>query len=126
MQTAVLTVNLTMTLKSGAALTCVYACVVDYTTCFPGDCDGQSADFLTTATLHWDSSSNITLTNVTVQHTGGYGVWFGPGVVGALLSRALVTDMGAGAVRIGAGMSGTVPQSEVAVGVVVQDSVCSR
>lgn len=42
----------------------------DFSTCLSGTCDAQSAAFLTTATLHWQQSTNIQLHNVTVQHTG--------------------------------------------------------
>jgi hypothetical protein len=51
--------------------------------------------------VRFDFSERISMTNVTVQHTGGYGIWFGPGVHHAQLLHSRVIDMGAGGVRIG-------------------------
>lgn len=91
----------------------------DFSNCFQGNCDDQSASFLSTATLHWSQSSNIVLHNITVQHTGrraarcgagnrlllldkstlllflgGNGIWFAGGVSRATLSSSLLTDLG--------------------------------
>lgn len=97
---------------------------VDYQACYTGGtCDGQSADFLTTAALHWTQSSQIYLTNVTIRHVGGYGVWFAQGSQDCLLSRSTLYDLGAGGVRIGEGRSGIDPLH--AVNVTVSDSFLS-
>lgn len=91
----------------------------EFGSCLRGDCSSQSAAFLTTAALHWQNSTNITLSNVTVKHTGGYGVWFDAGTVGAVLSHSLVEDVGAGAVRIGVPVHGVAP--DLTSDVVVED-----
>jgi hypothetical protein len=52
---------------------------VDYATCFAGTCALQSATWTVTASVHFEFSSNVRLSNVTIEHAGGYGLWFGPG-----------------------------------------------
>jgi hypothetical protein len=66
----------------------------DLTTCLAGACDDQSVNYLSTASLHWQYSNNIVLTNVNVTHTGGYAVWFDKGVTNAKHSRSFLTDLG--------------------------------
>jgi hypothetical protein len=73
----------------------------EFPNCFASTCAFQSATWLEHATVRFDFSERISMTNVTVQHTGGYGVWFGPGVYHAELLHSRVIDMGAGGVRIG-------------------------
>ena len=73
----------------------------DYESCFAGSCEMQSVSWLNSATVHFEFSSNISLTNCTIQHTGGHGLWFGAGVRNAQFVHGRVRDVGAGAVRIG-------------------------
>ena len=44
---------------------------VETTSCFSGPCDGQSADFLQTATIHLTGAKSWSFDSVTVTHTGG-------------------------------------------------------
>ena len=67
----------------------------DLSTCLINSCEDQSADYLTTATLHWQHSSNISLLRVNVTHTGGYAVWMDIGVSDAQISACHISDMGA-------------------------------
>lgn len=67
---------------------------VDLSTCLSGACTDQSADYTTTATVHWQYSTNITLLRVNVTHTGGYAVWMDVGVSNALVSGCHITDLG--------------------------------
>ena len=73
----------------------------EFSTCFASTCAFQSATWLKHATVRFGFSQRISMINVTVQHTGGYGIWFGPGVRQAELRHSKVLDMGAGGVRIG-------------------------
>ena len=66
-------------------------------------CEMQSADDQVTAAVHWTNSNRVSLTNVTVRHTGGYGVWFDYGCSNSVASRLHLYDLGAGGVRIGGG-----------------------
>jgi hypothetical protein len=67
----------------------------------------QAASNLETAALHFEFVSGVTLRNVTVEHTGGLGIWLGAGVKDALFSRGRVEDTGAGAMRLGEAGHGT-------------------
>ena len=96
----------------------------DFATCFAGNCALQSATWETTATIHFEFSQRISLHNVSIEHVGGYGLWFGPGVHDAEFLRGRVLDMGAGGVRIGEASSfenGTAART--ARNVTVADSV---
>lgn len=54
-------------------------------------------------------AADVMLEDVEVSHTGGYGVWFEDGCSRSGLSRCLITDLGAGGVKIG---SLTIPDDE--------------
>eukprot|EP01048_Picozoa_sp_COSAG05_P015109 COSAG05_NODE_1784_length_4092_cov_122.148175_3_plen_108_part_00 len=49
---------------------------------------------------------------VTVEHTGGWALWLGAGVRNASFQRGTITDVGAGAIRLGEAGHGacTVPE----------------
>ena len=53
------------------------------------------------AAIHFEFADRITLTNVTVKHTGGWGVWLGAGMRNSTFRNGHVSDPGAGAVRLG-------------------------
>eukprot|EP01079_Euglenida_sp_SAG-EU17-18_P002842 gene2843-3441_t len=89
--------------------------------CLSGGCDAQSADMLTTAAIHLTNTSGWLFSNCTIRGSGGYGLWFGAGSYGNILSKSVITSSGAGAVRIGTG-SATSPDCE---GNVVADNVLS-
>eukprot|EP00055_Hartaetosiga_balthica_P009017 m.34948 g.34948 ORF g.34948 m.34948 type:complete len:726 (+) comp6571_c0_seq1:96-2273(+) len=78
----------------------------DLTSCFSSSCDGQSGDFLTTAAIHTIGASNIHFDNITLSHTGSYGLWFDRGTFQSTLTNSRVSDVGAGGVRVGYGISG--------------------
>ena len=61
----------------------------------------QSVSGLNNAALHFENSNNITLMNCSIEHVGGFGLWFGAGVRNARFAHGRVEDVGAGAVRIG-------------------------
>lgn len=73
----------------------------DFATCFAGTCAFQADTWLTTAALHFEFCQRVAIENVTIQHIGGHGLWFGPGVKSSHFSRGRIIDLGAGAVRIG-------------------------
>ena len=81
---------------------------VDFATCFdpasPNHCGGmgQGAAFLNTSSVRFENGSvGVELVNVTVAHTGGYGVWFQPGARDSAVRRSRLVDLGAGGVRAG-------------------------
>jgi hypothetical protein len=74
---------------------------VDFEACFAGPCALQSATFVSTAAVHFQFSTNISLHRCTVEHVGGYGVNFGAGVRDARFSHGRIEDLAAGGVRIG-------------------------
>ena len=88
-----------------------------------GTCDSQSANFLTDAAIHLTNVSGVTLHNITVQHTGGYAVWFDVGSRDSQLEYSTLTDLGAGGVRVGPASGGVPPRNAQAVRVVVADNV---
>lgn len=83
--------------------------LVDVRDCFSGGCDGQSASFLTSATVHVRHAVHFALHSVRVAHTGGYAVWFDIGCSLCALTRSHTFDSGAGAVRVGPTASGVQP-----------------
>ena len=66
----------------------------DLTTCLAGTCDAQSADYLSTAGVHYQYSNNVTLTNVNITHTGGYALWFDKGSTDGQITHSFLTDVG--------------------------------
>lgn len=80
--------------------------MMDVSDCFSGTCDAQSADFLSSAAVHFEDSKGVVLDGVTISHTGGYGVWFNKGCSDNSLSRSHLFDLGAGGARLGPGQSG--------------------
>ena len=56
---------------------------------------------LQTAAVQISNSRNITLTNIQVANSGGFGVWPRYNCVDVTMSRITVNDVGSGAVRIG-------------------------
>ncbi|EGD81927.1 hypothetical protein PTSG_11897 [Salpingoeca rosetta] len=98
---------------------------VDVSTCFSSSCDAQSADFLTTATIHItggdDGSWCYSLCSHDAVVAEGCGVLaqlvahtiiqhnlifnFSYGVFNSSLTQSHVADVGAGGVRVGVGMT---------------------
>lgn len=75
----------------------------DFSPCFAPDsaCETQSAADEIVAALHWSNSQRVTARNITVRHTGGYGLWFAVGCHDSSASFVEMSDLGAGGVRIG-------------------------
>ena len=63
--------------------------------------DLQAAAFLTYATVYVANATSILFTNVTISNTGSYGLWIKEGASNITFSDSLVTDTGAGGIRIG-------------------------
>jgi hypothetical protein len=63
----------------------------------------QSASFLNSSAVRiaTGGDGSILGPELKVQHTGGYGVWFGCGVRDGILHESNLTDLGAGGVRVG-------------------------
>jgi hypothetical protein len=103
----------------------------DFSACFPGAgsqpspsvCEAQSAADQRTAAVHLTDSVNMQMVNVTVRHTGGYGVWLDKGCRDSALLASHVSDVGAGAVRVGGSYGGAAPFALEASNVTVADSV---
>jgi hypothetical protein len=64
-------------------------------------CTGQSASHIPSAAVHFNFAEHVELSNLTVRHTGAWGVWFGAGSRNCTLRHSTVTDTGAGSARIG-------------------------
>ena len=65
------------------------------------EADSQAAAFLTSAPVFIANATTITIVGVEISHTGSYGVWIKEGTSDIVLSDSLITDTGAGGIRIG-------------------------
>ena len=94
---------------------------------FVGDCDGQSATNLLSAAVQLNHARQVSMERVGVRHTGGFGVWAQANVTDVMLSRLLVSDLGAGGVRVGDFVreGGCVPVPSV-TGLTLEDSVVTN
>ncbi|CAF2209465.1 unnamed protein product [Rotaria magnacalcarata] len=63
--------------------------------------DSQAAAFLDYASLYIANATAIVVSNVEISHTGSYGVWIKEGTNNINLMNSLITDTGAGGIRIG-------------------------
>ena len=63
--------------------------------------DNQAASFLESASLYIANASTIIISNVEISHIGTYGVWIKEGTNNINIMNSLVTDTGAGGIRIG-------------------------
>ncbi|CAF2860443.1 unnamed protein product [Rotaria sp. Silwood2] len=63
--------------------------------------DSQAAAFLNSAPLYIANATSIVISNVEISHTGSYGVWIKEGTTNVNIFNSLVTDTGAGGIRIG-------------------------
>ncbi len=63
--------------------------------------DNQAASFLQSAPLYIANAISIIVSDVEVSHTGSYGVWIKEGTTNINIINSLVTDTGAGGIRIG-------------------------
>jgi parallel beta-helix repeat protein len=63
--------------------------------------DFQAAAFLTYAAVYIANATSIIMSDVEVSHTGSYGVWIKEGTTNINIINSLVTDTGAGGIRIG-------------------------
>lgn len=63
--------------------------------------DYQAAAFLTYAAVYIANATSIILSDVEVSHTGSYGVWIREGTTNIDIINSVVTDTGAGGIRIG-------------------------
>ena len=63
--------------------------------------DYQAAAFLISAPLYIANATSIVISDVEISHTGSYGVWIREGTTNINILNSLITDTGAGGVRIG-------------------------
>eukprot|EP01084_Bolivina_argentea_P052712 96819_1 len=63
----------------------------------------QAASFLNTSAIHIYNSNNILLNSISVQHIGDYGIWIDYNSSFITIKSSLITDIGAGGIRIGRG-----------------------
>ncbi|CAF1354934.1 unnamed protein product [Adineta steineri] len=63
--------------------------------------DYQAASFLTSAPLYIANATSIIITDVEISHTGSYGIWIKEGTNSINIINSLITDTGAGGIRIG-------------------------
>ncbi|UJR14456.1 hypothetical protein I4U23_001453 [Adineta vaga] len=63
--------------------------------------DAQAASFLTYASLYIANATAIIISDIEISHTGSYGVWIKEGTTNINILNSLVTDTGAGGIRIG-------------------------
>jgi hypothetical protein len=63
--------------------------------------DQQAAAFLQSASLYIANATSIVVSDVEVSHTGSYGMWIREGTINIDVINCLVTDTGAGGIRIG-------------------------
>ncbi|CAF4320012.1 unnamed protein product, partial [Adineta steineri] len=63
--------------------------------------DGQAAAFLPSAPLYIANATSIIITDVEISHTGSYGIWIKEGTNSINIINSLITDTGAGGIRIG-------------------------
>ncbi|CAF1333226.1 unnamed protein product [Adineta ricciae] len=63
--------------------------------------DYQAASFLTSAALYIANATSIVISDVQIRHTGTYGVWIKEGTTNINLMNSLISDTGAGGVRVG-------------------------
>jgi hypothetical protein len=65
------------------------------------EADYQATAFLTYAATYIANATSIVMSDVEVSHTGSYGVWIKEGTTNINIINSLVTDTGAGGIRIG-------------------------
>ena len=63
--------------------------------------DGQAAAWLNPAALYIANATAILVSSVEVSHTGGYAIWAREGASDVTVTDSLITDCGAGCIRIG-------------------------
>ncbi|CAF3120010.1 unnamed protein product [Rotaria sp. Silwood2] len=63
--------------------------------------DSQAAAFLNSASLYIANATSIIISNVEISHIGSYGIWIKEGTTNVNVFNSLVTDTGAGGIRIG-------------------------
>ena len=55
----------------------------------------KAAANLATAALHFEFASGVHLRNVSIEHTGAQGLWFGAGVFDSVFEHGRIEDVGA-------------------------------
>ena len=63
--------------------------------------DNQAAAFLTYAAVYIANATSIVISDATISETGSYGVWIKEGTTDISIINSLVTNTGAGGIRIG-------------------------
>ena len=63
--------------------------------------DQFSAAFITSAALYIANATSIIISDIEISHTGLYGAWIKEGTTNIELINSLITDTGAGGIRIG-------------------------
>ena len=61
----------------------------------------QAAAFITTAAVFIANATSITMSNIEVSHTGTFGIWIREGTSDINIINSIVTDTGAGGIRMG-------------------------
>ena len=79
--------------------------------------DSQATSWQTTPALFLANATGVLVTGVEVSHTGQYGVWIQEGTSGVNILDCVVTDTGAGGVRIGQ-MAWPIPRPTSGVNVI--------
>jgi parallel beta-helix repeat protein len=65
------------------------------------EADGQAAAFLKSAPLYIANATSVIISDVEISHTGSYGIWIKEGTTNINIINSLITDTGAGGIRIG-------------------------
>ena len=89
-------------------------------------CTGQAASHVPSAAAHFVFAEDVQLTNISVRHVGGWGVWFGAGCRDCALRHSTVTDTGAGGARVGEAGDGEPPLLSLEIIWVAFFSRCQR
>ena len=86
--------------------------------------DAEQAAASISAAVHLDFAENIKFENCMVTHTGNYGFWFRRNCRNCSLSHSLLTDLGAGGVKIGDNL---VPvENEVTKNIHVENNIIQK
>ncbi len=85
-----------------------------------GHSDGQAAVRIPAAIMA-DGARNVAIEDCSVGNVGIYGIWFRRGCQHCRVARCIISDLGAGGVRIGEGWTNEHPRPEEKTGHIVVD-----
>lgn len=95
---------------------------VDMTGFFEGDCDGQSATNLKSAAIMFTNVSSSVIDRCQCKHVGSFGVSVGGACHNVTVSNSNISDVGAGAMRIGTKLFVSADIAEITDDVIVADN----